>query len=697
MTATIKLLSMLVSLAMMLTGASGVEAPEAAARTLTLSNITLTVNGESVTLEPTVSLSAATDGAKALFDVAMHSGDKELFPVQLAVTEEALTALVKNADTAFTVPAAAIDALTDAAMSSGVVDVSGDEESSEMLKFMTEEYLPAYTRALQKAMDPEFSKALNEKAEALLDGKLDRGEGVAETVNINGEDYACTTYTYSLDAAQMMSIADEIYAMDEDLNALYEAIFKLYNMMPEESGLNGAHSFVELGEKTGLAMTGDFTESIADEGDARKTDAVLTLDIAAMTSGLVAGMIAEESETDGGENTVTAGEPEEDAEAVESADAQPAIEPMVFNIATEQVGDEKYSTVFTDYTVEDVNFSFNATDRRSGEDFSVNMLMGVDAGDEGGVNLALNADKLGQDKQVYASMAFDADGERVETSANLTATTDAESGDCSYELSLVLDMMDAANVRTELAVTGTKQPAGTGHSEFSLNVDTEDVAAALNFDADVTDAPVEDVATGHDALVIDDIENIETLFEDETAQGMLMQAGGSLMADAGTLMEEESVKRMVELFTGFYTDVTETREGAHDDVEEYEEYEEEEVEDDGVLPYEMPEFAFIPEGWNADEPVVDTAYDMVSMSFADESYENVLYATFISSEESGESYVVDGEGKLVASGERNVRMEHMDGSWSVNLYDNGVSASLYIISDTVDPETVLEIVNGLTF
>ena len=69
----------------------------------------------------------------------------------------------------------------------------------------------------------------------------------------------------------------------------------------------------------------------------------------------------------------------------------------------------------------------------------------------------------------------------------------------------------------------------------------------------------------------------------------------------------------------------------------------------------------------------------------------------MSGEDDSEYYTLDADGNLVPGDARNTRVEKMDGAWSVSLYNNGVKASLYINSETIDADTVAQIINGLKF
>ena len=106
-------LAILISLAMMLTGAGGEGQPAEASRTLLLHNINITYGDESVSLNPALRVGATTDGEKAVFDVGVDVDGDTLFPIQLGVDESGLTALFAKSDVAVKLDAEAFDALND--------------------------------------------------------------------------------------------------------------------------------------------------------------------------------------------------------------------------------------------------------------------------------------------------------------------------------------------------------------------------------------------------------------------------------------------------------------------------------------------------------------------------------------------------------------------------------------------------------
>ena len=670
---SVKLLSVLLSLAMMLTGTYGVEAPQEAARTLTLSNVTLTVNGESVTLEPSLSLGVATDGAKALYTAAVHSGGSALFPVQLSVTEEALTALVKNADTAFTVPASAIDALT-GTLAETATQSAGDEAGSvtALLTFYSQEYIPAYTRVLQKAMDPEFAAQLRQKSQALMEEMVDRGEGQPGSVEIDGTEYDCLTYHYTMDVAQLMALADAVYTLDEDLGALYDVIFKLYDMLPEESGLKGLHSFADVAEKTGMNLTAEYTESVANDAEASLVDTVVTLDLSAMVA-------------------ITS-----DSQTTDLSDAA-AIAPMVINSTTTQVGDVYRSTASMDYTMESGTITVNASSSQDAEGFALTMDMGIDAGEEGGMTFVLDATRTETAKQLKASMDFKDNSTQFKMTADAQVGANADNAGRSYSMELAFDSENemSDSIRLVLTADGETQGDGGSHNAVALDMESNSVTATLSCDLDVTTDAIEEAASSREALVIEDLSNLNDLMTDEAGSGKLMQAVGSFMTDAGTLSSEASITSMGEQIEKAYNALSGYDEGMTADEERASS---EEPVDDGVLSFEEPRFAYLPEGWKIVETEKDTAYDQVTVSIADATYENNLYATFSSGASQTENFVMDGEGKLVPAETQDVQVEKSsDSSWMATVIHGDVGAQLYFMSESLTLDEIAQIINGLTF
>ena len=179
-----------------------------------------------------------------------------------------------------------------------------------------------------------------------------------------------------------------------------------------------------------------------------------------------------------------------------------------------------------------------------------------------------------------------------------------------------------------------------------------------------------------------------------------MQASGSLMADAQTLTADESVQQLMGLFTAMrQPQVIEDYDYSDDSFEGEEtgDYEYQEPEDDGVLAFNQPTFTWLPEGWELQNEDIDTAYDWVSQSFSDGS--NYMYATFYQDNESNQvNYVVGEDGSIQAVEGREVSISDFgEGSLSVTIREGNVFGNLNLYGETMDVETIGQIVAGIQF
>ncbi|MBQ6121451.1 MAG: hypothetical protein IJI59_06890, partial [Clostridia bacterium] len=327
---SMNLIAILVSLAMMLTGAGGIAQPGAAlptgeiARTLTLSNVNVTWNGETLQLDPQARVGVSTDGKKALYDFAVELGDKTLLPMQLSAGEKGVTVLSGNSGVAVTVTAEALAGL--AAQMEQQVNASlaaSGSDDAQLMKFLTEEYMPAYAGLLKLAMDPVQRQQINAMGQTVYDRVVDRGQGTPAKLEVDGVSYDVTAYSYSLDAMQMAALSDAMFDEVPELKDYYSAMFKLYGMLPEEAGLKGLDSFTALFERFGVQMRMDIEEKRTDDGAVDQMDNVLTMDLNSMMN-VPQGLATVEAEMKNAE-----------PEALSEGEAQMAGAPLVAEAAGE--------------------------------------------------------------------------------------------------------------------------------------------------------------------------------------------------------------------------------------------------------------------------------------------------------------------------------------------------------------------------
>ena len=690
---SLNLISILLSLAMMLTGVGGEGQPEQASRVATLHNVMVIYNGEPVRLTPEAHLGVSTDGESALFDFGVDLDGDTLMPVQVGVNGDGVTALFAGSGDAVTVTAGALEALA-AQMVPTETDMQG--VSAELMRFITEEYLPAYGKLLGMAADREAMNEIQKESQAAFDKIVDRGEGTPDTVEIEGESYDVTAYTYTIESAQMAELVDAVYAANEALNAYYEAVFKLFAMMPEESGLGGIDSFAAMFDRMGIDVKMDVEERQSDDGEIDMMDAVMTIDISgAVALGTAAQAVDAVEETPLQE--AASGESVPETEAVE-------IEPIVMNIHSEKVGDFIDSEIALDY----------------------------DYNESQGIRLSLRSTQESNAMSLDLDITALEDGVRtMRTKAEVFAAGDEE-GNGSYSASVRNVVQDVS--RIEASVYGTSAPDGTSENSFSFGMRNGDANVEVSFDLDVTAEAIADAMTGREAaVVIDDLsgEALQAQMSDPNAVALMMNIGGSLSADAVRLNGDKSVSKLITLMNGgsLPIDVDDIEDEPYDvtyevDGDDFDlsylmegddftysfdgdgEYDGEDPgiavddvpeEDDGVLGFPEPRLGWLPDGWSVSDTAKDTAYDWMEMSLTDENGEESAYAIFFADPEADTAnYIVQEDGKVVEGRGINVT-DFGESGLSVTVQEGGVYGNIMFYSAAIDVDTIGRIVAGIEF
>ena len=650
---SMSIIAMLLSLAMMLTGAGTAGAPAEAAKTLTISDVVFTYNDQTIELAPELRLGASTDGEKALFDFAVQLDGEALLPVQLLADAEGVTALAVTSGQAFQVPAETLEGLM--AQVQEMLDSSmgaDDEESQAILTYLKDRFVPAYAAMIALLGDEARVAEIQEKAQAVYDEIVDRGEGVAETVELDGATYEVTAYSYTIDADQLFRLVDAVYACDETLADYYDALFELYALLPEESGLRGIDSFAGMQEKLGLEMSYAVEEKISEADALQMQDGVITVEFPA---------------------TLPVPEGEEPADVAE-------IPPLVFNIHSVDLDGAVEGTFDCDYVYDDIELTFEGSVTQAGEAASVEISATVAQGGEDAASLSM---------QAYSQ-------------------PNADTADKAFGMTYEVSVEEAADLA--FSVEGASHADGTMEAAVDASAVSNEELYGLSFRLATDGAPIADAFEGADVTVISDLseEGIQALTNDEGVQGKLMQVVGSFMQDVQKLGEDESVQQLAALFSADPDSMEETSdEDLEIEVEPEEgdldfdivaEDDEELVEDDGVLAFQTPEFTWLPEGWNVVETNVDTAYDWVDISIMDDDYENTLYAMFYADSENAEHYAVAADGSIAPVEDRDITVSQPGaGSWNISMASDGVYAGMYIDSQTLDLETLGKIIAGITF
>ena len=662
---SINILAILLSFAMMLAGVGGEGQPAEASKTLTLHDVRIYINDETLDLNPELVLGAYSDGQKGVLDLRVQNGEESLFPVQLGVDDSGLTALFEKSDVAVKVSADALNGLSDQVnqMMEGVAQqatesMQEDSASAELIDVLTNEYIPAYMGLLEAAQDPEYAKQIEEKGNAVFAQVIDRGEGTPVTEEIDGQEYALNEYSYTIEGDKMAELLDTLFASDEKLTAYYEAMFKMYSLMPEESGMTGISSYKDMFEKLHVDMTMEVEEKLSDDGEVDVMDAQLTFDMKGMVEAVA--------------------QVQEEADETASSDV-PDLEPMVIDIQSTKVGQAHTAAISMDYEVEGAAMEMTAN--------------------------AQTDDGLHGDFDI--DMEIEQEGERV-VGMRVDARTGSAGGGETYDLYFDMNV-EAEETEVNFHTYGIMKPDGTGHNTFEFDAYKEDQRFGIAFHLDVDDNPIEDKVNGHEAaLTIDDLsqEALSKLGEDQALQGTIMQVAGSMMNDAQALSADESVQQLSALFAAMTSQPADTGDDyvddSFDDAEETGEvsdYEYQEPVDDGELGFNEPEFTWLPDGMSVQSTDKDTQYDWLSVTIADDNYDNSLYVTFYNdNEDNAINYVVGGDGEIEAVDGREMTVtDYGDGGMSVTLRENGVYANLMFFGQGVDLETVGKIVSGIQF
>lgn len=661
MSFTTNLFAVILSLAMMLTGSAAGNPGEPAApvsRTLTVSNVSLDYNGESVALNPTLSLGVMTDGEKAVYDFAVDSDGRKLLPFQLVADQSGLLLLNDNSDTTLKITAEEIDRLLAEQLELDAEDEDG--EGSEVFAFLTDEFLPAYAGVFSVISDEAQLEALNAAGDAIFDETVDRGEGVEGIAVYDGEEFPVTTYEYALTNAQIGRLADAVYASNDALADYARAYFKLLGMLPEEAGLPAADSFEELFESLDVSL--NVVESVAESG-LTISDALLQMSV----PGLDAPVEFKVHSVEDGENREAELSGEFDADGLlfeyymEAAEADGASQ-LSLNLSAGIIGGANGPTAV--YVSEDGEYEYEdeAYDDEDDEDVGIDYADYVEDDVEGDTDL---------EELFY--LIFSAYVEPAEADGDT---------DFGFNYDFGADMADTA-ISWELA--GTKHADGAAEAGMSLNAQIGDYTTFdFSCDLDVTTDPIEIRADGADAASL----------EDGMPQAML----ASVTADALNLSAEESIQQLTDLFVPVYEEEIEETEtdGYYDPDDADGRYAE--PYDDGVLAFGEPRFTWLPDGYAVEDLDIDTQYDMADCMITNEETGDSIYVYFTTSYHVGEevtNYVVAGDGS-VAPVEGRLIVEENDGdSRSFRMDDGLVSMDLYPYSDDLDDADILRLITGI--
>lgn len=653
----INLLAVLLSMAMMLTGASADSvSPEAPAYSTTaITNVVLSVNGETVALNPTAHFGVMTDGEKAVYDFYIDSEGEHLLPLQLAADDTGLLVCNPNSDTTLSLSAEELETL----MNQATANLPTEGEDAEVMRFLMDEFIPAYTGAIKLYSDREAMKALQAEIEPTVIATLDRGEGVPSQVEFNGATLDATQYTYEIDGAKLGGIVDTVFETRDELKAYADAYMKFLSMMPDTPDMpdifQNVESVGQLYER--MDMNIDVTEYVAEE-----------LEIADMVIRIrpVEGM-----------------------------------EPMVFNVHATQVGDDASSGTLdcsfaAEGTVMLMNMSFDMTDAHVSMDMTMNIGAEAepeDADAEDPRNVARNALATITGGAAEAAMLEDAAAKPAEPAApeigepfadlafKFAADTDeaAEGG-----LSAMFSIDVYGQGRMAMIVEGDRQADGSADTAFNLSFDDNKNSYALSFNIEEGAEPFELLADAENAVPV--------MTMQEPPMAMMMSLG----ADAMNLGKEESVQQLISLF-GIDMDADPEEDYDYDD-EDDEDDDYAEPEDDGRLPIGIPQFTYLPEGYRVSDLDIDTQYDTVYATITDDEYRMMtVYVQAYDDSQAVNCYLVDENGQIAPYSGRVIYANEEDGDISYTAGDGRTYITAYDYTESLTAEDIAQVLAGIRY
>ena len=441
------LLAILMSLALVLTGAATSALPEEpVGRVMTIGNLEVSHNNDDAYLDLYATLGVTTDGTQTLYDFSIGDNTETYLPFQLAVTENSL--LLKNEKDGQTLAITAEDVEQ---VLTGAAGGDGEALQAAMPQDLLSAYanlLPAYADLLAIMRDEDEMQAMRARCWEIYDKMVERGEGVPGKVEYDGDLYDVMTYEYTMTAAQIGALQDAIYASDERLAGYRDAYFKFISSLPKEAGVLEGNSFEEMYANMDMRLR--MSESIAENG-------LVMMD-----------------------GKLTATPP-----TLSTVESAAPMGPISYNIHQARMNDDEFSTVTFEMPVPGMILSVYIEYSRDNRDSHTTMT--VTGNPEQGT-AGEDGEGDGEDA-LYITFDYDithsGDGEMIGRTAN--ATLDAAGG-----------------THIDFTLNGDHDADGSGLSHVACNANIGQESYAVDFDVVVTNDTVERRVSGEDGVALAD-------------------------------------------------------------------------------------------------------------------------------------------------------------------------------------------------
>ena len=301
-------------------------------------------------------------------------------------------------------------------------------------------------------------------------------------------------------------------------------------------------------------------------------------------------------------------------------------------------------------------------------------------------------DFFAEDMQM--DMTVLADGEQMDMELNMFVDDGSSgsmalsfSGDESSACSFRLTAHDADGTSFDLSVAGVS--GDDQHSTFDVftTVDAEDQSYGLSFHVSAEPAVITDrVAAASPVIISSD--------DDEEAFTGLGMAAMGMMGDVEKLMNDESVSAMIAAFSDLFATV-------YDDVEPYpddgDEYEEGDLSD---LSYELPEFTWLPDGYELSETWVYADLDNVTLLFDytgdDDMYHSTLYVDIYGSKNTA-NYIMNADNTISVAEVPVFSVEQDADYFDVTCNTNGFEINVTYYDSDLPVEDIAALISGMVF
>ena len=628
------LLAILISLAMLLTGATAPVAASAS-RTLQLSNLTVRHNDEEVALKPYASLGVMTDGAKVVADFFVGSGDDICLPFQAQADKDGILVLSDNSSVTLKIDSANIDAM---------LDGLGLDENGKAIFALMGDYISAYGDLLRLMGDPEAMQAIQQKADALYDQMIDRGEGTPGTLAYNDETVDVTSYEYDVTGAQIGALTDAVYASDAALANYAAVYFKMLDAVPEDSGLRGMDSFGALMEKF-ADVSMHVNEAIAENG----------LNV----SDVIVRIAVPEVKT-----------------------------PLEFVVHSVKNGDEKSGEMNGAFNVDDMVVEMYMEFSQAANDLQMNLTVSANPTDEtpeaDGTDEAPEAEEEAPEEEATADEEDEAldDGEGDAEDAfyfsmDFDRSYDADTRTVTQALSYGVDVAEEG-LHADFTMDGT---LADGEGDFQLSGEMNVGGDSYGFDltAELNDDPIEARIDAAKAVGLDEFDPTALL--------------SGVSADAMKLYSDESVQKLIAMAQAAFETVSEDVEDIGADVEAIP------APEAANAVIGEPRFGWLPEGYAVQETNVDEEYQDANCTLVNESSgQSVFIDISASYGTSGiNHYILSSDGSYRPLEGSVLNEEVGDGYSMYNMDDGKTVISVFPSGNDLTIDDIAHLLSTMTF